>query len=178
VIIIRPARKEDATAIRAVVITVSKEEGVYNPVNPKNDISDIIEAYHNQSGEFFVAEYEGRIIGTIGFHPIDRDFAKLRRFYVLSAFRGRGIGKALLNRVIRLCKKKGHMAIVSISPFSLKRAFEVYSRAGFKVFKTTKLDNYLIKPLGEYELDFPELAKRDWIFIWKDSRWQHRNPEH
>jgi len=175
---IRPARKVDSSKIQDIVITVAREHGVYNPNNPVNDISDIVRAYEGQNGAYLVAEQDGRIIGTIGFHAVDRDFAKLRRFYVLTEYQGKGIGKALLERAIGLCKDKGYKAIITISEVSLKRAFDVYTRAGFKVFKTSKVVNYFVKPLGGYDFDFSELGKRNWVLDWKNGGWKPRDMKH
>ena len=176
VIIIRPAKKEDAPRIMELIRAVLTEQGIYNPSFPDMDISDIIDAYAGSDGEFLVAESEGKIIGTAGFYRIDADFAQFRRFYVIETFRRQGIGKRLLDEVIGLAERKGFKAIISISEIELKRAYGVYIKAGFKLFKTSEAMgvNYLVKPLGGYEPDFPQLKRRNWIIDWRDKRWQQR----
>lgn len=176
VIIIRPAKKEDAPKIMELIRTVLTEQGIYNPSFPDMDISDIIDAYAGSGGEFFVAESEGKIIGTAGFYCIDADFAQFRRFYVIEAFRRQGIGKRLLDEVIRLAERKGVKAIISISEIELKRAHEVYIKAGFRLFKTSEAlgVNYFVRPIGGYEPDFSQLKLRNWIIDWKEKCWQQR----
>lgn len=72
---------------------------------------------------------------------------------------------------VELCAKKGYKAITSISEIKLKRALEVYTTADFEVFKTTRIANYLAKPLKGNKIDLSIMAGRNWIFEWKD-RWE------
>lgn len=94
---IRPAKKEDSPAILELVELVKKEQDIFDPSYPVDDLVNIIDAYAGSGGEFFVAETEGKIVGTIGFYRVDDDFAQLRRFYVLKKYRGMGIGRKLLH---------------------------------------------------------------------------------
>lgn len=79
---------------------------------------DAIEEEYFPEGEFLVAELEGRIVGSIAFHPpgeILRAFyddfgdaaAQIKRFSVAPDYQRRGVGRALYDELERRARKDG-----------------------------------------------------------------------
>lgn len=61
--------------------------------------------------EFLVAESEGKVIGVVGLEPCGTGTALLRSAAVDARWRGRGIGKELVQRVIVTAEQRGLRAL-------------------------------------------------------------------
>src|SRR3954447_7233902 len=57
----------------------------------------------------FVAEDDGVAAGCVGLREVDRDTAEMKRLYVRSASRGRGLGRALAQAAIEAGPPAGHV---------------------------------------------------------------------
>jgi putative acetyltransferase len=150
-------------------------EGIYNPNYSDSDIDEIEKAYTEQEGAFLIAKEKRRIIGTIGVFRINNDFVQLRRWYLHPEFRGKGIGRKLLEKTIAFCRKQGYIGIITISEVELNRALKVYTKAGFKVFKKTKEVNYLVKSLNKKEItkeDLQQFIETKWNIEWINGAWK------
>lgn len=88
-----------------------------------------------QGGRAFVAEEEGRIVGlvTVFILPVARrgeDRALVEDLVVDEAWRGRGVGKALLDRVKDLCRSQGIKVLKLNTQIANDRAHSFYEREG------------------------------------------------
>ena len=73
--------------------------------------------------------YEGRLcVGTGRLVHLNSHHAQIGRMAVLSAFRNRGIGKAILSRLIALAKAEGVLTLILHSQVS---AIPFYAKMGF-----------------------------------------------
>ena len=59
------------------------------------DLADIPGNYQQGNGNFWIAEHDGRLIGTIALTDLGGGKAALRKMFVHPGFRGRGHGVAL-----------------------------------------------------------------------------------
>jgi GNAT superfamily N-acetyltransferase len=88
-------------------------------------------------GRLLVIELSGELIGyaVIGF-GFSLEFggrdALLDEFYLREAFRGRGIGSAVLESVEELCRAKGVLAIHLEADYVNARVHEFYKRVGYR----------------------------------------------
>lgn len=85
----------------------------------------------NKIANYFVAEKENKIVGYIGFWQIFRE-VQITSIAVHPDFRGKGIGEALLDYVIELCKKNYIEEIVLEVRVSNTIAQNLYFKKGFK----------------------------------------------
>jgi GNAT superfamily N-acetyltransferase len=69
--------------------------------------------------------------GTIAIRPANGAACEMKRLYVRPAFRGRGIGQALLNRAIAEARALGYTEIVADTMPGMTSAREMYRKAGF-----------------------------------------------
>jgi putative acetyltransferase len=123
---IRRARTADSEAAAAVVRAVYDEYGfTWDPAGYHADLLDVEAAYD----AFFVAESDGRIVGTAG---LSRS-GSLERFYVLPEARGAGAGSALLAAVADEARRRGHVALEIWSDKRFEDAHRLYARHGARV---------------------------------------------
>ncbi len=83
----------------------------------------------DQPGEFLLAAYaeNGAIIGVGGLNRVNRSTARVRRFYVLPDERGRGVGAALLQELLRF-NGFPRLELRAVTP----GAARFYERHGFR----------------------------------------------
>jgi GNAT superfamily N-acetyltransferase len=81
-------------------------------------------------------------IGWVGLRPFpemsdsqapvrDTDICQFKRLFVLEEYRGKGIGKALVQEVIKTAREKGYKEIRISAEIQLEREIESYKRWGF-----------------------------------------------
>ena len=123
---IRRARTRDSAAAAAVVRAVYDEYGfTWDADDYHADLLDVEAAY----AAFYVAESDGRIVGTAG---LSRE-GSLERFYVLPQARGAGAGTALLAAVADEARRLGHTQLEIWSDKRFEGAHRLYTRNGARV---------------------------------------------
>jgi len=78
----------------------------------------------------FLAFSDKMPVGTARFFKVNEDSAKISRVAVLSKYRGKQIGKVLINEIIEYSKKLGISTLILSSQSSV---IEFYERFGFRV---------------------------------------------
>jgi GNAT superfamily N-acetyltransferase len=96
------------------------------------DLQDIPEHYAGQRGAFWVLLDGDRVVGTVAVAPKDGTTAELKRLYLLSAYRGAGHGRRLVEEVIAWTRAAGYPSLVAWSDVRLGTAHQVYCRVGFR----------------------------------------------
>lgn len=137
-IIIRRFVKEDASQFIEFIGTILVEFGFTPDASNDKDFNDIESAY--KSGELFVAceKTSGKIIGSAGYrkmHGCDesaRPLAELRRLYVSSSYRRRGLGGMLLAAIEFRAYTAGFPAMILESASQLKSATRLYEARGYE----------------------------------------------
>ena len=123
---IRQARAADSTAAAAVVRSVYDEYGfTWDEDGYHSDLRDVESAY----AAFFVAERDGRIVGTAGLS----EHGSLERLYVLPDARGAGAGSALLAAVADEARRRGHARLEFWSDKRFEDAHRLYQREGARI---------------------------------------------
>jgi len=89
----------------------------------------------------FVAEDDGVAAGCVGLREVDRDTAEMKRLYVRSAWRGRGLGRALAQAAIEAAGSAGYARIVLDSLPKMHEARALYRALGFR-----ETEPYLAQP--------------------------------
>jgi len=123
---IRRAAAADSTPAAAVVRAVYEEYGfTWDEHGYHADLLDVETAY----AAFFVAELDGRIVGTAGLS----ERGSLERLYVLPGARGAGAGSALLTAVAEEARRLGHDRLEIWSDKRFEDAYRLYRREGARV---------------------------------------------
>lgn len=79
----------------------------------------------------YLAEVDGRPAGTGGLRPLDREVAEIKRMYVDSGFRGHGIARAVLQRLIDDARMAGYRELQLETGAWMVEAHALYRSCGF-----------------------------------------------
>jgi putative acetyltransferase len=85
------------------------------------------------AGCLLIAAMEGQAAGCIALRPLEETVCEMKRMYVRPQFRGKGLGKALCERLIIEAKTKGYRLMRLDTEMSLAAAIHLYLSLGFKV---------------------------------------------
>lgn len=103
-----------------------------NELNKQNN-----EEYIENGGNFWVAfDDDDNIIGTVALVKHSQSEAELKKLYVRSDYRGRGLSKELYSKVFEESKKEEYRRIFLGTYDKLDTAITFYLKRGF-----TKIDN-------------------------------------
>ncbi|GGJ03226.1 acetyltransferase [Alicyclobacillus cellulosilyticus] len=89
---------------------------------------------------FFVAELDGRIVGTAGLHILWKDLAEIRSLAVHPDVQGQGIGRQLVERLIEEAAALGVPQVLSLT---YQTAF--FAKLGFQVVQKETLPHKIWK---------------------------------
>ena len=89
-------------------------------------------AYAPPGGRLALATVDGQSAGCIAMRRVDRDHAEAKRLYVRPAFRGVGLGRALMEWVMAEARTAGYREIVGDTMPVMGDALALYERMGFE----------------------------------------------
>lgn len=122
---IREYKEEDKEKVKKLVKEVLME--IFNSASNLKDLDSIKKEYE----KFFVAEKNGKIIGTLGIK--NEGDARINRMYVKKEERGKGIGKKLIEKAIKYCK--GKFKRIFLTTYIQMNSKDFYEKVGFKEYK-------------------------------------------
>lgn len=127
--------------IKAFIERVRKENGLETPADFLDDLGDIGKKYAEKGGVFYLALRKGEeVVGTIALSVSSEGEGEgegeIKRFYLDNDLRGKGVGLALLNKIINLCKERGLNKCILNTDEKLVKAIEFYKKYGFKISET------------------------------------------
>jgi putative acetyltransferase len=100
---------------------------------------------------FFVARDDGRPAGCGGLLLVGREYAEIKRMYVRPAFRGRRIGRLMLDHLVEHARQHGLTVIRLETGIHQREAIALYEARGFR--KITPFGPYRDDPVSLcYEL--------------------------
>src|SRR5579864_2359662 len=116
--------------------------------------------YAPPQGRLLLAESNGHAAGMIALRPVEDNYiCEMKRLYVRPAFRGRSLGKTLVDELILEARKIGYrrMRLDTIQG-KMDRAIELYRQLGFR-----EIPAYYPSPVREtlfLELELTPAAHR------------------
>jgi GNAT superfamily N-acetyltransferase len=96
-------------------------------------LAEFVRSFRRDRDRIWLAEADGRIIGSIAIAARTNASAQLRWFLVHPDHRGRGIGTGLLRRALRFCRERGYRTVFLWTTSELQEAARLYARFGFHV---------------------------------------------
>lgn len=89
--------------------------------------------YAPPAGRLLLAEYDDQPAACIALHKLDANICEMKRLYLRPQFRGKGLGRALADRIIAEARQIGYrrMRLDTVEPV-MKDAVAMYRRIGFK----------------------------------------------
>lgn len=139
---VRPADARDTPAIAAVIVPIQQTEfGIPITLEAQPDLGDIERFYRHGCGNFWVAEVDGRIVGTIALLDIGNREAALRKMFVTAACRGReyGVARALLETLVTWASAHGVACIYLGTTARFLAAHRFYEKNGFAQIERSAL---------------------------------------
>jgi GNAT superfamily N-acetyltransferase len=136
---IRPFRRGDAPAARQLIESVWHEHFHHHPdpfvrdfIHSRlADVDDAETAYGDRS-IFLCALADDAIIGTGAIKRLDDRACEMVRMFVASGYRGRGVGRAIADELIRFARGAGYDRIRLSSNNVLTASHRLYERLGFQ----------------------------------------------
>ena len=96
------------------------------------EVAGLPGAYAPPGGALALALVVGEPAGCVALRRVDDERCEAKRLYVRPAFRGQGMGKALLDWVTAQARAMGYREMVGDTMPVMSRALDMYLRAGFE----------------------------------------------
>ena len=140
---LRPANNQDCPKVTELVFGILKEYNLKpDPGATDIDLKDIKQSYFERGGAFYVLEeIDGTIIGAYGLYPIDKATCELRKMYLHSSYRGKGLGKLLLEDALSKAGQIGFKRMTLETASVLKEAIRLYKSYGFVEYEPEHMSN-------------------------------------
>ncbi|MDQ0563277.1 GNAT superfamily N-acetyltransferase [Rhizobium mesoamericanum] len=87
--------------------------------------------YSPDDAPFLLARWHGEPAGCIALEPFDDIAAEIHKFYVASSFRGRGIGRALMQAILAEAIKGQKSMLLVHTTIYMRSAVTLYEAFGF-----------------------------------------------
>jgi putative acetyltransferase len=97
----------------------------------EKELSRLPGSYAPPTGRLLLAMNK-EVLGCAALQRIDHERAEMKRLFVRSAARGKGVGRALVSMVIRQAISIGYSAIVLDTLPTMREAQRLYEQFGFK----------------------------------------------
>ena len=99
----------------------------------ENELKGLPGDYASPDGRLFLMHYKTQPAGCVALHRTSAGVCEMKRLYIRPAFRGKGLGLALINAVIDEARVIGYrgMRLDTVEPV-MKDAVAIYRRLGFK----------------------------------------------
>jgi len=143
---LRDARPDELEDVSKVLVAAYQEYKKFVPADRwdwyRNDMMDV--RGRMADSELIVAEGSKQIVGTVTLYPRGssngwpEDWAGVRLLAVHPDYRGRGIGRALMEKCVRRCRERNTTTIGLHTTELMKVARGMYERIGFK--RVSKFD--------------------------------------
>jgi putative acetyltransferase len=133
----RPIEPRDDAMIAKIIRTVMPEFGADGPGFAIHDaeVDAMSAAYSRPRSAYFVIEADGAVQGGAGVAPLDggdADVCELRKMYFLPTLRGRGAGKAAIDRCLEAARGFGFKRCYIETLTGMDAAQRLYLANGFE----------------------------------------------
>jgi putative acetyltransferase len=101
--------------------------------NFDKELAELPGDYAPPEGRLFLAEYEGQLAGCVALHKLEPQICEMKRLYLRSQFRGKGLGRLLADCIIAEAHQIGYqrMRLDTVEPV-MTDAVAMYRRIGFQ----------------------------------------------
>jgi len=126
------ASAADVHGVIALIGRVFAEYGfIFDAAVEVPDLHAFAAHYAPPHGSFYVVRRDTVVVGSVGVERLDAETAELHRLYLDVAWRGRGLGRALVEAVLDWCRAHEVPRLVLWSDTRFDLAHRLYERMGF-----------------------------------------------
>lgn len=132
---IRPIQSGDNKQMARIIRDSLEAVGFDKPGTAYFDpaLEDLAKAYgQDQSSAYFVVVENDQVLGGAGFGKITDAICELQKFYLTEKYRGKGLGRQLVEHVIISARTAGYDKIYLETTEVLAQALSLYESLGFK----------------------------------------------
>jgi|SRR5215470_18369777 len=127
------ASAADVHGVIALIGRVFVEYGfIFDAAVEVPDLHAFAAHYALPHGTFYVVRKDTTVVGSVGVERLDAKTAELHRLYLDAAWRGRGLGRALVEAVLDWCRAQDVSRLVLWSDTRFDLAHRLYARMGFR----------------------------------------------
>ena len=97
----------------------------------EEEVRHLEKKYGLPAGRLYIVWVDGTAAGCIGLRKLDEERCEMKRFYVRPEFRGLGIGRMMVERILEDAREIGYKSmLLDTLPF-MKSALHLYAQVGF-----------------------------------------------
>ena len=135
-ITINEIKAADNEVICGIIKSVFEEHGINRPGTAYFDdsLNQLSESFAVPQSIYFIARAHGVICGGAGVYPTDGlpdGTCELVKMYLLPEARGKGLGKALIERCLEFARHNGYQKMYLETMPELQKAVGIYEKLGF-----------------------------------------------
>src|ERR1700746_1787486 len=75
--------------------------------NFDKELANLPGDYSPPDGRLLLVEYDGHLAGCVALHKLEESICEMKRLYLRPAFRGKGLGRAIADRIIEEARPWG-----------------------------------------------------------------------
>lgn len=99
--------------------------------NYEQELAHLEQKYGMPEGRLYLAYWDGAAAGCVGLRKLNETQCELKRLYVRPAFRGKQLGKQMVERILQDAKEIGYAEILLDTLPFLQTAIRLYRELGF-----------------------------------------------
>ena len=126
--------------------------------NFEKELAELPGAYAEPDGRLLLVHYDGELAGCVALRKLSGGTCEMKRLFVREKFRGKGIGRFLIETIIRNAQEVGYeRLLLDTLPPRMNDAIALYRSIGFK-----EIAPYYNNPVPDaifMELDLASEAK-------------------
>jgi len=100
--------------------------------NFEKEISDLPAQYSEPTGCIILCYEDNKPIGCVGLRKFAEGICEMKRLYLKNEARGKGIGRALAEKIIGKANERGYKKMQLDTIETMKEAISLYKSMGFK----------------------------------------------
>lgn len=98
----------------------------------EEELASLPGKYAPPKGRLLLALYDGQAAGCVALREIDEQSCEMKRMFVHTQFQGKGVGRALANKLIYEAREIGYRSMWLDTSFRQIEAQKLYKSIGFK----------------------------------------------
>lgn len=141
--------KETQNEAKKLILDGLAERFGYLDESLNPDLNDIVENYISKGHFFIIGLYNDKIVCTGALIKEKKEVGKMVRISVHKDFRGRGLGKLIVNELEKIGIKHGYKRINISTEHTWHDAIGLYKSCGYIQYGQDSIDVHLYKNLSK-----------------------------